>query len=301
MDIIRLYRDFNIEHHTEGHKHCRPGWVNCECPFCVGNPGFHLGWNINEEFFVCWRCGWHSTVHTISQLTGTIGEDTKKILIDYGINRTVINAVQKSKKKFTLPTNSNKTNPSHWAYLQRRDFDSYKIMEDWKILGTGPISKLGNLDYKFRIIIPYFWNGQMVSFDSRDITEKAINKYQACPSEYEIIPHKSILYGNQEWWDPNIGICVEGPTDVWRIGKQAFATSGIKYTPEQVRVMSNIFKKIVVVFDPEPQAQIQAKKLVAELKFRGVNAMNIKIDASDPGSMTNKQVKNLLKEIYDKK
>jgi hypothetical protein len=51
MDIIGLYRDFGIEHRTEGHKHCRPGWVNTECPFCTGNAGLHLGWHIEEEYY----------------------------------------------------------------------------------------------------------------------------------------------------------------------------------------------------------------------------------------------------------
>lgn len=46
MDIVRLYHDYGVDHRTEGHKHCRPGWVNTECPFCEGNKGFHLGWNI---------------------------------------------------------------------------------------------------------------------------------------------------------------------------------------------------------------------------------------------------------------
>ena len=68
MDIIRLYRDYGIDHKAEGHKHTRPGWVNTECPFCTGNPGMHLGWNLKEEYFFCWRCGWHAPITTLSEL-----------------------------------------------------------------------------------------------------------------------------------------------------------------------------------------------------------------------------------------
>ena len=42
MDIVQLYQDHNVDFMTEGHPHCRPGWVNTVCPFCTGNPGYHL-------------------------------------------------------------------------------------------------------------------------------------------------------------------------------------------------------------------------------------------------------------------
>jgi hypothetical protein len=60
--------------------------------------------------------------------------------------------------------------------------------------------------------------------------------------------------------------------------------------------MSSIFKRIAVVYDDEIQAQSQAKKLVAELKFRGVDAWNVSIQG-DPGSLTDKQAKELITYI----
>jgi hypothetical protein len=293
MDIIRLYNDYGIEYRTEGHKHTRSGWVNTECPFCTGNPGLHLGWNLKDEYFYCYRCGWKSTVKTISMLTHLQTYEVVDLLPKYGINRTIIKQVIQSKKQFQLPTHTSFLKSSHKRYLIERGFNPDKLELMWGIKGTNPVSKLGSLSYKYRIIIPFIWNGEIVSFDSRDITDEAMNKYQACPAEYETIPHKAILYGNQEEWNPNLGICVEGPTDVWRIGYQAFATSGIQYTHEQVRVMSNTFRRIAVVYDDDPQAQVQAKKLVAELKFRNVDAFNVQIKG-DPGSMNEKEVRELI-------
>lgn len=304
MDIIRFYQDFNITHKTEGHKHCRPGWVNAKCPFCKSEPGhegFHLGWKLKEEYFFCWRCGWHSIQKTVSILLNESDYyKIAEILKRYDINRTFIEQVKKSKKEFKLPTN----NELHSIipaidYLQNRNFNTGQIKDLWGITATGPVSKLGKYDYRFRIIIPYYWNSEIVSFDSRDYTGKAMNKYYACPAEYEKISHKSILYGDQEFWNPEIGICVEGPTDVWRLGKLAFATSGIQYTSEQVRIMANVFKKIAVIYDYEPQAQVQAKKLVAELRFRGVNAGIIEVP-TDPGSLTDKQAKELVEFVKTK-
>ena len=117
----------------------------------------------------------------------------------------------------------------------------------------------------------------------------------ACPGDRELIPHKNILYGKQEAWKET-GICVEGPTDVWRFGINSFGTSGIKYTPKQVRVISSIFNRVAVCFDDDPQAIIQANKIVAELRFRGVDAFRVDIEG-DPGSMKQEDADYLVKQL----
>jgi hypothetical protein len=300
MDIIRLYNDFSVDYKTEGHKHTRQGWVNTECPFCVGNPGYHLGWNIQEEYFMCWRCGWHPPISTISTLLKVSTNQVPDLLVLYGVNRTIITQKKKDKKEFSLPSNITGLGEIHKRYLKQRHFSPEVIEKKWKITGTGPVSKLDKIFYKYRILIPFVWNGQVVSFDSRDVTNKQMQKYMACPEEREIINHKHILYGNQEMWEKR-GICVEGPTDVWRLGERAFATSGIRYTQEQVRVIANSFKEVAVVFDGEFQAQVQASKLVSELKFRGVDAWIESLKGGDPGSLVQRDANSLVKYILNKK
>lgn len=299
MDIIRLYRDYSIEIAPCEHKHYREGWVNTECPFCSNlagaNPGYHLGWNINEEYFYCWRCGWHAPIKTLSELLHISTYKVREILPEYGINRSFISIPKKEKERFKFPSNTGALSAPYRNYLNRRGFDARKIEKFWKLKATSPVSKLDEIDYRFRIIIPFYWNGQIVSFDSRDITEKQSAKYQACPKNREIIEHKKILYGNQEYWT-STGVCVEGPTDVWKLGAQAFATSGISYTYAQVKVIASTFKKVIVLFDDESQAQTQAKKLVAELKFRGVDAINHKIKG-DPGGLRQHEADELIKNI----
>jgi DNA primase len=179
--------------------------------------------------------------------------------------------------------------------LESRGFDPILLEREWNLLGTGPYSKLDHIDYKHRIIIPFFWDTQQVSFDSRDITGKDAGRYKACPKDRELIPHKEILYGKQSEWKET-GICVEGPTDVWRFGTCSFATSGIKYTPKQIRQMAKAFKRIAVVFDDDSQATVQAGKLVAELKFRGVDSFKIAIKG-DPGSMSQEEANYLVKQL----
>ncbi len=300
MDISRLYRDYGVPMAPDGHKHNRTDWINVECPFCttsMSNPGYHLGWNIEDEYFYCWRCGWKPPLKAISTLLHIPYSEAKKLLVSYGVNRTIRRVRGVSKKEFLLPSGLHKITPTslHYAYLESRGFDPDKVIRQWKLKGTGLIGDLKESDYRFRIVIPFFWNGQMVSFDSRDITGKQEVKYKACPKEREIIEHKKILYGNQEKWD-SIGICVEGPTDVWRLGPKAFATSGIEYTTAQLRIIATSFKQVCVIFDEESQAQKKAKKLVADLQFRGVLAWSVNL-GQDPGSLSQREADSLVREI----
>jgi len=212
--------------------------------------------------------------------------EVRGIIKQYGILIPSLKkeSIKVGRKPMHLPSETGPLGMNHKKYLIKRGFDPEQLEHDWGIVGTGPYSKLDNMDYKHRIVIPFIWDTVQVSFDSRDITGKHPYKYMACPAERERISHKDILYGRQsEWIDT--GICVEGPTDVWRFGVHAFATSGIKYTPKQVRVIAKNFKKVWVVFDSnESQALIQAKQLVADLKFRGVKAAASFVSYGDPGN-----------------
>lgn len=64
-------------------------------------------------------------------------------------------------------------------------------------------------------------------------------------------------------------IVVEGVTDVWRLGPGAVATFGIKFRPAQVAMLARHFKTIHVLFDPEPAAQAQARKLATDISRLG--------------------------------
>jgi hypothetical protein len=297
MDIEQLYRDYNVPFVTENHKHSRPGWVNTPCPFCTGNPGFHLGYSKADNMFVCWRCGGHYVPDTIARLIHVGRNEAFIILRQYGVlTKSAPEIKRKIKiKAFKYPNNTSALQTNHIKYLLSRDFDPDKIVQDYGILGTSVVAMLDKLNYKHRLIIPFTWNGKIVSFDSRDITGKATNKYQACPADREEVGHKDILYGLQHKWT-DVGICVEGPTDVWRMGPNAFAVSGIKYKPAQVRCMAKQFKRIAVLFDDDPQAIVQANKLVADLKFRGVDSFRVDIQG-DPGGLSQQEADYLVKQL----
>jgi len=301
MDIIRLYQDYGVNYKTEGHKHCRPGWVNTECPFCTGNPGYHLGYNLKGNFFTCWRCGWHPVIPTIAKLIGTSVQEAKRIVSSYGMyipkNEKIELIEQRNEHK--LPSGAGPLSRQHKKYLEKRGFDPDKLEREWNLLGTGPVSKLDNSDYKHRIIIPYIWKRQQVSFQSRDITGKSPAKYKACPTNRELIHHKHILYGDERLWGME-GICVEGPIDVWKLGKKAFAVSGIKYTRYQLLEISRRFKRVFVVFDNESQAISQAEKLAGDLRFLGVETIRIQVD-DDPGNMNLDDAEHFVRQLLSRR
>lgn len=302
MDIISLYNDYNVQYRTEGHKHCRPGWVNVPCPYCTGNFGYHLGFEIEKNHFVCWRCGSHPLIKTLAILTNLSEPKVKDVLREYDLYIKSKDAkVTIRRKAFKFPSNVSDLSENHKIYLHKRNFDADKLATIWGLKGTGVLSTLDNINYKHRIILPYEWDGKIVSFDSRDITDKAINKYMACPLERELIPHKEILYGKQSKWKET-GVCVEGPTDVWRMGELSFAVSGIKFTPKQVRVIAKYFKRVFILFDgasetsKEMQAQTKAKELRAELLMRNVSAELIKIEG-DPGDLKQTEADYIIKSL----
>ena len=303
MNIIQLYEDFNIDFRTEGHKHCRDGWVNTPCPFCEGNSGYHLGYCIDTNHYVCWRCGFHPVLPTIACLLNLSTNKAFSILSWYNIPVEGQHKLKQAKtgiKRHIIPTGCTPLTERHKKYLEGRGFDPEYLEQKYKLLSTGPVSLLDHIDYRHRILIPYIWNGVQVSFDARDVTGKSISKYMACPAEREIISHKNILYGKDFRSNDKFrtGIIVEGTTDTWRLGTNSFAVSGIKYTQGQVRLISKLFKRVFIVFDGgETQAQEQARLLAGELSFRGIETKVIDLLNGDPASMSQGEANYFVKQL----
>ena len=303
LDLERLYSDYNIPYQTEGHKHTRPGWVNTECPFCTGNPGLHLGATLDGKIFYCWRCGVKHPEQALSKILHVNYSEVKQIIIDYAglpTRKKKQNTTQIKMKALRMPGHILPLLPQHKSYLLSRKFDPTLLEIEWGIMSTGPISFLDGVDYSHRIIIPIYWNNRIVTFQGRDVTNKHMLKYMACPKVREAIHHKHILYKHNSLPNP-IGICVEGVTDVWRFGKSAFGTFGIEYTHQQVELIASMYKQVYVCFDGgEKQAKKQADKLVSDLRFRKVHSQRIDIKG-DPGDMRQEDADALVQELLTKK
>lgn len=299
MDLIRIYQDYRIPYLTDGHKHCRPGWVNVPCPFCTGNPGYHLGAPYDGSHFYCWRCGWHPKLESLQKVLRIDGKAIKSLILEYGGSGSLPGAKTDNKKinlkPFKYPSGTEELGKAHIRYLEKRGFDPDQLVREWDLKATGFLSLLDKIDYSKRIIAPFYWKGKVVTFQGRDITDRHPLKYLACPMEREEVHHKYLLYGREDKWGDTL-IIVEGITDVWRFGYSAAATMGIEFTSRQVRQIAKHCKKAVIIFDDESQAVLQAEKLVNELRFRGVNAWRQPIEG-DPGAMDQEEANYLVKSL----
>jgi hypothetical protein len=305
--IIDLYQSYGIETAQDGHKHYRPGWINVGCPHCgFEQDRYHLGFNLEGGYYYCWRCGGHPVKYTLSKLLKLNTAQIEEILTTYRLKQRArsadaINSAKAirigDKKRYKHPSEVTSLTTAQMRYLSNRGFDPEYLASVWGLLGTGPTSKLDNISYKLRILFPILWNEREVSFQARDYTNKQAKKYMACPESRELIHHKHILYGHPSLWKARKGIVVEGAFDVWRFKEKACATLGTGFTSEQVRLMSKVFDQLVIMFDPEPIAQVRAKKLQSELTFRGVRVSVYNNLSTDPGALSDVDAAYILKEL----
>lgn len=306
MSIVNMYQQFGVETADVGHKKYRPGWINIDCPFCSNGSGkFHLGFNLNGNYFYCWQCGSHRIEAVLTKLFKASDTHVEELISTYRLKQRsratdAANAaavIKIGRKRFKLPSETGELRQPHIKYLVRRGFDPVYLSEVWGVMGTSPFSTLDKISYKYRILLPILWNGKPASFQARDYTNKQTLKYLACPMEREVAHHKHILYGHPSLWKARKGILVEGAFDVWRFKEKACGTMGIGYTPEQVRLLGSMFTKLVIMFDPEPVAQQRAKKLQAELSFRGVKTIVYGDLPTDPGALTQSDADAIVKEL----
>lgn len=309
MSLLDLFRDYNVTYATDSHPSVAKGWVGVHCPFCVGSKDFHLGGNINSWGFHCWRCGPHRTTEALAAILHVSRAEAYQLLKKYKLDhRTSLRlAYPKKKEKDTnklvkmasvrLPTLTGKLDSLHKSYLISRNFDPDKLEKEWGLLGTGPASFLGKINYKFRIVAPIYWNNKMVTFQTRDCTGLQERRYLACPPDEELMSIKSIIYRHPNSKNNDIGICVEGITDVWRLGRQSFAVMGIEYSTAQLLCIAKSYKKVIILFDPEPQAQKKARDLASRLCACGTEAVVEKLSGSDPADLKQDDADALVRSL----
>ena len=296
FDFKRFCREHSIRVITEGHKHTQGGWMNFPCPFCAGNEGYHLGWDERVDRFNCWRCGFHKHTEVIASLLRIGESEAVKVWKQYQgrpVKRSELKIESKADRGRVvhLPAGATDLKAIHRRYLKGRKFDPKKLAEIWGLKGTnytGP--------YKFRVIAPIHLDGELISYQGRDITDRSELKYKACRQENERVPHQDSLYGIDKVSGDSV-VIVEGITDVWRLGPGAVATFGIDFTKAQVLLMKR-FKRRFVFFDTaDSQARAQARLLAREISAWKGEVEIVEADYADPGSMPQKKADRLMKEL----
>ncbi len=299
MSIQDLLTNYNIPFVTEGHKRNTEGWINIHCPFCPGSKDFHLGIHEDGNGCHCWRCGGHTMVELLTRLLGVSEAEARSLLRKYkgGVPRKRIVKTAAVIFPIKLPSPNTPLKRASCNYLRQRGYKPKALEKEWSLRQTGPMSLLDGMLFNNRIIIPIYWNGDLVSFQARDISGESPYKYLACPKNREKRHHKNILYGKQESLiKAKRIIVVEGVTDVWRFGPCSTATFGIKFKMEQILQLSRLGNQFAIIFDNEPQAQRQARKLQVKLRTLGKDAVIEQIP-DDPGNMPQEEADYLVRQL----
>jgi DNA primase len=261
IDMERVFRENGIPAVDSSHKHHRHGWINTQCPFCSGSAGAHLGWSINQQYFICWRCGWKPTDKVLQTLLSPSA--AKDVLANYKVTRVRVKTKDKvaTATKCVLPKNT-RLNTRTRAYLRSRNFDPKALELLWELRSVN--NKIANVLMWNRIIAPIYYQGRLVSYQTRDITGKAKLRYITASKDQEVVHHKHICYGMDQVPTDTV-VVVEGITDVWRLGFGAVCTFGIKYTNYQVLQLSKFTNRYILFDTQDKQARRQGRKLADQL------------------------------------
>lgn len=262
FNVKAYLEDKHIPYYTEG-KNVTRGWIEINCPFC-SDPSQHCGVNLSSKMFHCWICGAKGVItKLIQELEDCSYQKAEKIISQYQ-DLSLLELKQDILKRYEgdgqiLPKESTVELPGiHRQYLVNRGFDPEEICKRYHIKACYNTGK-----FKFRLIIPIIMDDKVVNFTARSVADVS-PKYKHCPNEKAITPMRSCIYNIDSVLDTVL--IVEGPLDVWRIGKGSVALMGIEFTEEQIELLQQKeLKKAVVMFDGEPQAIRQATKLAAKL------------------------------------
>ena len=293
FQVEKFLEVYKIPSSTSG-KNAQPGWIQVCCPI----PGCHDesnhgGLNISSGYYNCWICGRHPMTEVIRNLVGIEPSEAYRIFKEFQGSVQTENEPIKRKPRAKIckwPSGCDDMTERHLEYLADRRFNPFRLQDTWKLMGTGPTGP-----YKFRIIAPIFVDGVMISYQGRDITDRQVLRYKACPIEKEVIHHKHTLYG-LDYITGSKAVIVEGVTDVWKLGPGAVATFGTEYSIKQIlKLVEKGITTVQIIFDED--AEDNADKLAYDLGAVGIYSEIIDLEGGDPGDLSVEDAEEIMKFV----
>ena len=186
--FAKLFKDRNIEIRESR------GWTNTNCPFCRNPIDVHCNGGFSETVpaFNCWRCGKHNWVEALSLILKVSPFEARKL-----VGETSSAKIERKSAKgsdLILPGYDNLTE-SEKTYLENRGFDVSILQKKFGIKGGGLAG-----EWSYRIIIPIFYEGRLVSWTGRSILSKELIKelnvprYKNLSVEASAVNPKDILF-----------------------------------------------------------------------------------------------------------
>lgn len=292
--FLDYIQQFNIPFKTVGtHHHATRGWVQVDCPFCSPNSEkFRLGYNESQNRLNCWVCGPHPLIHSLHVLTKVPYEELKQNIQFVRLEKKeqIVN------QKVIIPKGVEELQPPHIDYLKKRKFKNIsRLQKLWGVKGFTHT----NHRYAWRLFIPVWYGGEIVSWLTRSIGKDPSRRYLTAKPEEEKIHHKDLLYG--EDYVRNTIIVVEGVFDVWRLGPGTTCTFGTGFTKRQVaKILKYPYR--VVCFDNEPEAQKRARQLCNQLEgFPGTTTNVVLETGKDAAEAHRSEIREFRRMFLDMK
>jgi hypothetical protein len=279
-----------IHHKGAGQDpHATEGWIQIQCPWCdTGTGKHHLGISVRTLWSSCWKCGPHSLLEVLSEITGEPERSFSKAL--GSVDRIGTWTGPKKRGKLVVPQGVGPLRNAHKRYLRLvRGLDPDDIQRLWGVQGISVSTR----SLSWRLWIPITLHGETVSWTTRALSDTGM-RYLSAPPHEESVSHKSLLFG-EDYLRHAVVVC-EGPFDVFKIGPGAAAVLGTTYTRAQVLRMAR-YPLRIVCFDKEPEAQQRARTLCRELGPFDGRTWNVILDSKDPGSATDREIRRLRKWI----
>jgi DNA primase len=256
-----------------------------------------LGIKLSDKRIRCWKCRQGGDVRNLIQELDKIEwREVRDVLRKYQTFEYF-----PDEEPLPLPTNKAvnmdglqkiERGSKPWNYLSARGLDPDETISQFGLRYGG---QLGFFCY--RIVIPVFSSNEVVNLIGRDITGVANIRYKFLPITECKIPREELIYNLDNVGD-TFGI-LEGCFDVFAMGiGNAVATFGTAVTPKQrALILKKKPKKIIIMFDDEPQAIKAAHDLALHLALHVPVVRIAELENDDPATLTHEERRLFLKNL----
>jgi DNA primase len=285
MNIKQFLNENGIDYSTGG-KNVSKGWIGVRCPFC-DDTSDHFGIRLKDFRTRCWKCGLHSFPKYLVEVLGLSWREAKETIQD--LDDAPDEPVRyPNQGRIVLPRECTDEFPKiHLKYLKNRGFNPRKLIRKYNLKACYTTGK-----YAYRIIIPIYDNGRLITWTSRDVTGKQ-SRYRAASIEESAVDPSEAIYNFDNVKEYHDAFLVEGPTDVWKMGDGSFCFMGVKYSQKRfARIIEKNIRNLFIFYDQDRTGNSNARqiaKLLAPLvkKVRVVKLNNnFAKGCDDPGSMS---------------
>jgi len=229
FDVIGYLDSRGIDYRESG-DNVGSNDVNIDCPFC-GETRKHLGIHKSKGLLNCWLCNFAhldrrpSLYDLIMTIEGCSFREAKAIAKEFsdevGLPEPDAPPLVKPRRKVSLPEEAETFHSKTYfkahkrkasSYLSSRGFDPAHLAEKYGLCFC-PSGK-----YTGRIIVPVYYEGELVTYLGRDYLGQSELRYLNCPISESKKSPRQCLYA-WDFFDSSHGFVrvVEGVTDVWAL------------------------------------------------------------------------------------